>query len=209
MIMSLDPDASTLRTRASLLFRLRNWEDGESWQEFYELYRRLVYGFARKSGLTHEEAEEVAQDVFTRVAKTIQSFESNPDKGSFRAWLMQLTRWRVTDKFRDRTQASRRPSRGTGDDGTATISRIPNPEQEEKLWDKEWKSQLLDAGMERVSRRAKAKHFQIFDFHVRQHWAVSRIAQELDVNPAAVYLITHRLSKQLKEEVARLKATLD
>jgi RNA polymerase sigma-70 factor (ECF subfamily) len=211
MIMSSDSDHSTLRTRASLLFRLRNWEDAKSWGEFYGLYRKLVYGFSRRAGLTHEEAEEVTQDVFTRVAKTIQDFESNPDRGSFRGWLMQLTRWRVTDKFRSRPdlpKPHRRPDGEQSAAGTMTISRIPNPAQDQKIWDIEWRNQLLEAAMERLSRRVKAKHFQIFDFHIRQHWPVARISRELGVNPAFVYLITHRLSKQLKEEVAKLKATL-
>src|SRR5580700_7658355 len=106
LTMESEP-VSSLRTRPSLLFKLRNWEDDASWEEFYRLYRKLVYGFSRRSGLTHEESEEVTQDVFTRVAKTIQNFESNPDKGSFRGWLMTLARWRVTDKFRGRTLARR------------------------------------------------------------------------------------------------------
>jgi hypothetical protein len=51
MIMSSNPIDSTLRIRASLLFRLRDWKDKKSWEEFYELYRRQVQGFARRLGL--------------------------------------------------------------------------------------------------------------------------------------------------------------
>ncbi|HKB89174.1 MAG TPA: hypothetical protein VKC60_01525, partial [Opitutaceae bacterium] len=69
--MSTDEPASTLRTRASLLGRLQDWKDAGSWDEFYRLYRKLVYGLACRSGLTHVEAEEVTQDVFKRVAETI------------------------------------------------------------------------------------------------------------------------------------------
>ena len=46
-----------------------------SWAEFHRLYRRLVYGRARRAGLPHEDAEDVAQDVFKRVAETIHEFE--------------------------------------------------------------------------------------------------------------------------------------
>jgi RNA polymerase sigma factor (sigma-70 family) len=208
MITMESEPVSSLRTRPSLLFKLRNWEDDASWEEFYRLYRKLVYGFSRRSGLTHEESEEVTQDVFTRVAKTIQNFESNPDKGSFRGWLMTLARWRVTDKFRGRTQARRASGGPESEDRTSTVERIPDPAKAGEVWENEWRTTILDAAMERVARRTQAKHFQIFDLHIRQQWPVLRVSRELGVNAASIYLITHRLTKQLKAEVAKLEATM-
>jgi hypothetical protein len=35
------------------------------------------------------------------------------------------------------------------------------------------------------------------------------VSSELGINPASIYLITHRLTKQLKAEVAKLETTLD
>ena len=109
ILMRHDPGTS-LRTRPTLLFRVREWEDSASWAEFHRLYRRLVYGRARRAGLPHEDAEDVAQDVFKRVAETIKDFDLNPDKGSFRGWLMQLTHWRIADRFESRGKAPSQPS---------------------------------------------------------------------------------------------------
>ncbi|MSU73452.1 MAG: hypothetical protein EXS43_14120 [Opitutus sp.] len=58
------------------------------------------------AGLPHADAEDVTQEVFKRGAETIHEFESNPARGSFRGWLMQLTLWRITDKFRSQLQES-------------------------------------------------------------------------------------------------------
>jgi len=209
MIMPSDSIDSSLHTRASLLFRLKNWGDNKSWEEFYGLYRKLVYGFARRSGLTHEEAEEVTQDEFVRVGKTIQDFESNPDKSSFRGWLMNLTRWRVTDKFRSRTQVGGAPHGSDSGDRTSTIERIPDPRKDGEFWEAEWQNTLLDAAMERLAGRVQTKHLQVFDLLVRQHWSVLRVSRELAMNPAAIYLINHRLTKQMKQEVEKLRRTLD
>jgi hypothetical protein len=41
-----------LPTRYSLLSRLQNWEDQESWKVFFNTYWRLIYVAALKSGLT-------------------------------------------------------------------------------------------------------------------------------------------------------------
>src|SRR5262245_30764292 len=88
---------SSLQTRPSLLLRVRDWEDSSSWNEFYRLYRQLVYGCARRSGLAHADAEEVTQEIFKRVAETIHELDYDPQRGKFRSWLMTLARWRIAN----------------------------------------------------------------------------------------------------------------
>jgi len=201
---------TTLLTRASLLFRVREKADGASWDEFHRLYRRLIYGRARRSGLSHADAEEVAQDVFVRVAEKIGDFDLNPDRGSFRGWLMKLTRWRIADKFAALPKSARPapPKRDTTGRSTATIERIPAPGDDEDEWDREWKQHILDAAFERLARQVKPRHFQVFDLYVRQRWPVLRVAAELGTNPASVYVVSHRLTKQLKAEVEKLRRQL-
>lgn len=84
---------------------MRNVGDGASREEFHRLYRRLIYGRARRAGLPHEDAEDVAQEVFKRVAETIKDVDTNPDRGSFRGWPMKLTHWRIADKFESRAKS--------------------------------------------------------------------------------------------------------
>jgi len=204
---SMDSAPSTLRTRSSLIHRLRDWSDERSWEEYYRLYRDLVFGFARKCGLTHEEADEATNDVFVRIAKTIHEFRANKDSGSFRGWLMTQARWRIADKFRTRPR-DRNPPRYGVQEGTATLDRIPDPGEEREVWDREWQRAVLEAAMKRIARRTKPKHFQIFELASRQQWPAGRIARELGVSTAAVYLINHRLAKQLKAEVVRVSEHL-
>ena len=205
----MNPDSiSELRTRSTLLFRLRDWKDAASWEEFYRLYRKLVQGLAERAGLTHAEAEEVTQEVFKRVAETIHEFESNPQRGSFRRWLMNLTRWRIADKFRERPKDAGQGARRESDDRTATIERVPDGDDANAEWDEEWRQHVLDAALERIARRIKPRHFQVFDLYVRQRWPVLKVSLELGIDPASVYLIGHRVTQQLKAEVARLESQL-
>jgi len=198
---------STLKTRPSLLIRIRESEDSAGWEEFHRLYWRLIHGRALRAGLSHSDAEEVAQDVFRRVAETIREFDVDPKRGSFRGWLMKLTHWRIADKFAGRPESEQQsPRRGIeAPDRTGTVERIPSPEAEEDEWDLEWKRLVLAAAVERLKRKAKARHFQVFDLYVRQQWPVLRVSGELGINPASVYLIAHRLIRQLKAEAKRLQ----
>jgi RNA polymerase sigma factor (sigma-70 family) len=211
------PTASPLRTRPTLLFRLRDWSDEASWTEFYQMYHNFIFGLCRRAGLSHVDAEEVTQDVFKRVAETITQFESDPQRGSFRGWLAQLTRWRIIDKHRarrpDQLEGQARRETDTGEH-TRTIERVPDPSGSACPWgdtgaeEAEWQLHLLEMAMNRVATRVPAKHFQVFELYARQNWPVLRVSRHLDMNPATVYVISHRLTKQLKVEVEKLRQQL-
>ena len=195
-------------TRASLLLRLRNWEDAVSWGEFYRLYFKLVYKHGRRAGLSHVDAEEVAQDVFSCVAGSIASFAPQPNRGSFRRWLLNLTRWRVLDYRRqDDVLAPRVRAHLPDFENRAAdlIEELQDPGMvEEESWEIDWRSGVLDAAMARVAKKVPAKKFQAFELFNRRHWPASQIAEELGINTTGVYLINHRLTRKLKKEVARL-----
>ena len=88
-------------TRHSLLRRMKNWEDQASWEEFFETYWKLIYGVAIKAGLREVEAQDVVQETVMTVAKNITRFEIGPERGSFKAWLLNNTRWRIAEQFRE------------------------------------------------------------------------------------------------------------
>jgi RNA polymerase sigma factor (sigma-70 family) len=200
---------STLLTRPTLLFRVRDWQDGASWEEFHRLYHRLIYGRARRAGLGHADAQDVTQEVLKRVAESIREFEFDAKRGSFRGWLMHQTQWRIGDKFESKARqpavgAVSPPSDGTAR-GTAEIERVPAPVADEDEWDREWRQHVLAMALERLARQVKAQHFQVFELYVRQGWPVMKVSSKLGINPASVYVIGHRLTKLLKVEVEKLQ----
>src|SRR6266851_1175979 len=89
-------------TRATLLEKLRAWQDQSSWQQFFDTYWPLIYGVARRAGLTEAEAEDVVQETMFAAAKHLPTFQYDPAIGSFKGWLLTLTRWRIIDQFRKR-----------------------------------------------------------------------------------------------------------
>jgi RNA polymerase sigma-70 factor (ECF subfamily) len=71
-------------TRQSLLSRLRNWDDRESWREFFDTYGELIYALARKAGLSNAESQDVVQETLISVAKEMPGFKYDPALGSFK-----------------------------------------------------------------------------------------------------------------------------
>jgi RNA polymerase sigma-70 factor (ECF subfamily) len=199
-----------LPTRWTLLSRLKERDDQESWRTFFETYWEFIYRTATKCGLTHHEAQEVVQEVVLSVSKTIGEFRTNPEGGSFKSWLLKITKWRITDQFRKRARDQRfrttsvETATGTG---TGTIERIPDPASVsvEKTWESDWQQNLVQIAMDRVKSQVKAEVFQRFDLLVNQGWTAARVATRLHVTQAQVYFSKVKVVYLLKRELAKLE----
>ena len=203
-VPSEKPGDAFAATRHSLVERLANWEDQRNWQDFFETYWRLIYGVARKSGLSDAEAQDVVQETVLTVAKNITKYERTA--GSFKSWLLHTTRWRIADQFRKRSPADRPrifPTIASAPPPPSTAS--PMASIYKAAWNEEWQSNVLAAALERVKRKVDAKHYQIFDCAVIKQWPPAKVAAELQVSSAQVYLVKHRISALVKKEVAAVE----
>jgi RNA polymerase sigma factor (sigma-70 family) len=198
----------SLATRASLLGRVRNLHDQASWQEFYDTYRPIIYGFALRAGLSPVEAEDVVQETYSALAQKMPGFEYNPANGSFKAWLFKLVRWRVVDQFRNRSPiappASPRPEEASC---TQTIDQVPDPASLnlDQAWDEQWALQLLAIATKNVQREAEPRKFQIFDLYVNKEWPPQKVADTFGIGVDQVYLAKHRITEMIKDEIKRLE----
>src|SRR5579871_2328086 len=95
------------QTRSSLLHRLRNPADQESWQEFYALYEPLLMAYVCKKGLQEHDARDVVQEIFTKLHRVLPDFELNRARGRFRTWLWQVTSNAIADWARARKRQAR------------------------------------------------------------------------------------------------------
>jgi len=200
--------SDSVATHASLIERLKDMDDQGSWQEFYNTYRKLIFSFALKHGLTPTEAEEVVQETVITVARNLPEFRYDPQKCSFKTWLFNLSLWRIQDQLRKRRPYFESIHRPPGEsDRTATVERVPAPEQEQltAIWEEEWKKDLFERALDRVKARVDEKQFQIFDLYAVQGWPASQVAQSLGVSMARVYLIKHRVARLIAVEIRRLQ----
>jgi RNA polymerase sigma-70 factor (ECF subfamily) len=204
-------------TRATLIERLKDWQDQSSWQDFFDTYWRLIYDIARKGGLTGAEAEDVVQETMISVAKHMPSFRYDPAIGSFKAWLLNMTRWRMTDQLRRRGPLAAADSSFTDESGSdesagngSAAERVvdENSQELEALWNAEWEKNLLKVAMARVRRRVDPQKYQIFDLYVNKGWASEKVAATFEVPVDQVYLVKHRVTEMIKAEVKRLETEM-
>jgi RNA polymerase sigma factor (sigma-70 family) len=202
-------DDEFMPTRRSLVSRLRDWDDQEGWRLFFDTYWKLLYGVARKAGLSDAEAQDVVQEAVMSVAKRMRDFKYDPAIGSFKGWLRLITQRRIADHFRKQgrdavghVQRSDRTATGTG-----TVERLPDPESFslDAVWDEEWEKAVMQAALRRVKQQVTPKQYQIFDCYALKRWPVAKVRSDLGVSLAQVYLAKHRVARLIRKEVARLQ----
>jgi RNA polymerase sigma factor (sigma-70 family) len=201
-----DADRESISTRPSLLERIGNWDDQQSWEEFRALYSGLIRRTARRAGLTDAEAQDIEQETLMRVARNIREFD--PAGGNFKGWLLNQVRWRVGDHFRHRAAEEKHrhhASRERDEEQTATEERIPDPRDLNRIWEEEWHRTLLEQAVARVCRRCNPRHAQILDLCVLRGKSAAEVARALDTSLMTVYLVKTRLGQELKREVDRLR----
>lgn len=208
MSVSREMKKEIIPTRWSLLDRLKDWEDQEGWKEFFDTYWKLIYCVALKAGLSPAEAEDVVQETLITVAKSLKTFQLDPQRGSFKGWLLNTTRWRIADQLRKRAPAQgnrpRRKSNATARTGTMERIADPNGVELEGIWDEEWEKNLMDGALAALKAKVNSKHFQIFYLNVVREMPAREVAQSLKVNLGLVYVVKLNLSRRLNREYRRL-----
>lgn len=204
-----DCPVDLIPTRKSLLGRLHDWEDNESWRDFFDTYWRLIYGFAVQRGLSHEEAQEAVQETVVGVARSIGRFEYDPKKCAFKTWLLSVTGSKIANQFAKRARHnSRRVTDASNDSrGTSLLGRLPdeNSDQWDQSWEVEWQKNLMESAIQRVKQRVSIEQYQMFDLFVLKEWPAREVARTLGVTSAHVYVAKHRISKLIRKEIGLME----
>ena len=87
---SLDQDSS-------LVDRCLNGDDA-AWEELVRVHTRRVYGLCYRFTGSNTESQDLTQEVFLRIFRSLRSFRSA--EGSFGTWLTRLTRNLLIDHYR-------------------------------------------------------------------------------------------------------------
>jgi len=198
----------SIPTRQTLLERLKDLDDQASWQDFFDTYWRLIYGVAIQAGLTEAEAQDVVQETVLAVAKKIGGYRNDPRFGSFKNWLLLITRRRIADQFRKRPRGVK-PHAWRPDETvrTPTTDRVPDPQtlDWEATWDERWRKNLVEVAMENVKKEASPREYLFFHQQVVKEWPAAKVAQQYGVSRASVYVAKYRISKLIQREVKRLE----
>lgn len=165
-----------------------------------ELYTPLVFGNCRRAGLPEADAADVAQEVMVAVARAIRTFEYDRARGSFRSWLLSVTRSKL---YRFVSRRDRQP-RALTDTAVLDALEAPASGDEQAAWERDYQQQVFERAAARVRREVKDVTWQAFWKTAIENRPGQEVARELGLKLGSVYVAKKRVLERLQAVVAEL-----
>jgi len=187
-------------TRETLLIRVKNQHDENSWEDFVFYYKKFIYIICRKMGLNHHDGEEVVQKVLLKLWDKLPGFEYN-EGSRFRGWLCMVTGNTVKDFFRSHKRAEERKIKAA--EYEHWNPEITSKPEVHKKVQKEWENYLSNLALENIKPKFSDNVIEIF-LKANEGHSVKELSEEIGVPINTIYVYNKRVTAKLHEEIRRL-----
>ena len=192
-------------TRLSLLVRVRDLGDAQSWGEFHTIYRPLIFGYLRSLRIGEDNAHDLTQEVFKRLMAILPEFNLNRQKGRFRTYLWRLTYntlvdWARRRKVRDRAE----------EEWVRRFSEVDGTESRdlEEAWILQHRRRILEVVLPRAKASVSSKAWACFEGRLVHRRSAAEIAARLNIPPNAVYVYASRVLQDVRRRCAEIEGEL-
>lgn len=217
-------------TTTALLDSLKDPSNAPIWDEFDARYRPILHGFARKLGLSQEDAADVAQQAMTEFVRDYRAGLYHRGKGRLSSWLISIARNRAVDL--QRAQGRRRGWRGEsafqhiatpdagsgGGGGSGGVggsggggggndgALLQDSATDNALWEAERKQAILALALTKLreSSRMNENTIRAFELVAIRGVPSEAAARECGMTVDEIYVAKNRVTKQLREIVAEV-----
>jgi len=188
-------------TRITLLHRVSDQHDEESWNCFVQTYDPLIVRYCRRRGLQEADARDVAQDVLLQVSKGIGDFRYDAERGRFRNWLGT-----VTHRAMLKHQAKlRRPARAAGESEGVELSSLQECQQPlDEVWVESFNAHVYREAVRRLRLHFSEEMWCAFEATFTEDRPPEEVADELQRSVGWVYQAKSQIVRRLKSEIVHL-----
>ncbi|HZN33712.1 MAG TPA: sigma-70 family RNA polymerase sigma factor [Pirellulaceae bacterium] len=182
-------------TRASLILRLPDGADVQAWDEFAAIYGPLVYRLARRQGLQPADADDLVQEVLSAVARSVEGWLHNGQRGPFRAWLLRIAKNAAINVL---TRKRHQPLAAGGHDLLLAQTADPAGELSGEF-DLEYRREVFRWAATQLRDLVADSTWQAFWRTSVEEQPIERVAQELKMSVGSVYIARSRVMARLRE----------
>ena len=173
--------------------------DQAAWDTIVRLYRRKVFNIAYKFVGRHDEAEDLTQDVFLKLFKSLRTFDR---RANFSTWLISVSRNLCIDHYR---RVRRERESINHDVDVVTLARPTGGDSPEAMLERRDRVALLRAALDALAPALRAA---IMLRDIRE-LSYQEIAETLGVPEGTVKSRINRGRAELARQIARLRDRQD
>jgi RNA polymerase sigma-70 factor (ECF subfamily) len=196
--MSADAQSAPTHATDELIERCLKG-DQSAWEAIVRLYRRKVFNVAYKFVGRHDQAEDLTQDVFLKLYKSLDTFDR---RANFQTWLISVSRNLCIDHYRSVRKERETVNRDVDPSDLAPASPGPRADTQLELRDR---VQLLRRALDELAPTLRTA-VMMRDI---QEMTYQEIADRLDLPEGTVKSRINRGRTELARQVQRLRDAQD
>lgn len=185
-------------TSESLILRVKDPADAVAWSAFLAIYRPVVYRLARSRGLQDADADDLAQQVFVSIARSVASWAPAADGPPFRAWLYRIAHNEILKAI-----TRRKPDTAAGSSSVQEmLHAVPQHDTDvsvELL--RESRMEAFRWASDAIRHEFTIPTWTMFWQSTVEEQKVDDVARVHGRTSGAVYLSRFRVMKRLKEKI--------
>lgn len=182
-------------TSISLLERLRQPTEKDTWNRFVDLYTPLLYYWARQLGLQESDSADLVQDVFLLLIHKLPEFTHNR-AGSFRSWLRTV----LFNQFH--TIQRRRAPVTVG--GGRALDDVTVADDVAAFGEREYQAYLARRALQVMQKDFQPNTWRACWEQVVNGRSAAEVAAELGISEGAAYVAKCRVLRRLRQELGGL-----
>lgn len=190
-------------TPVSLLDRLKEGSDRQSWNELAALYTPLLRRWLRRyDSLQEADADDLVQEVLATVSRELADFQHNERPGSFRSWLRTILVNRLRHFWRTR---NRHPRAVGGSDFQRQVDELADQGSAiSRVWDLEHDRHVMQQLLQEMESRFSRETWIAFRRQVFDARPAPQVAAELNMPLHSVYAAKSRVLSALRRRAGGL-----
>ena len=191
-------------TRTTLLRQIQCCDE-LSWDEFYRIYKPLVFAVGKQLSLPPCDCEDLLQKVMLVLFNGEALLRYDPEKGKFRTYFGSIIRNKAIEMLRDSARHGQQAASQAPDPA------VPEPQYGDahdpfrRVFDQEYDRYLLTLALEELRSRVEPETYDIFQMVVLQERSPKEVARYLDVKRASVDVYCSRCRRKLREIISEIR----
>jgi RNA polymerase sigma-70 factor (ECF subfamily) len=171
--------------------------DSTAFQEFVERYKKKIYYIAYDIAGDHDDAEDISQEVFIKVFRSLKTFRRNAKISS---WLYQISVNASIDLLRKRTSKAEKlmddiERTDIQENLPGSSAQVQNPESSaEEL--------IIQKHISEALQKVSPKERSVFVMRHYNELKIREIAEILKVSPGTVKALFYRATRKLRKELS-------
>jgi len=177
--------------------------DQQAWEVIVRQYWRKVFNVAYKFVGRHDQAEDLTQDIFLKVFKSLATFDR---RANFQTWLISVSRNLCIDHYRSVRKERETIDRDVNADDLSPVSTEVGPHLALERRDN---VELLKAAFAQMEAEGLGKLVQAVKMRDLQELSYQEIADQLELPEGTVKSRINRGRSELARQITRLRDRSD